>query len=147
MDESDLERLLLANEQLRLLNEDLLPQKPKKRKRKGSPSEQILEQIRERDLPRPLPEVQFHPLRKWRFDFAWPEKMVALEVDGGIWMQTKTGRGKGHAHPKRFLQDIEKMNEAALLGWLVIRVAPEMISDGRAIEWLERALGAKAAVF
>ncbi|UCC53812.1 MAG: hypothetical protein JSV68_07520 [Anaerolineaceae bacterium] len=55
-------------------------------------------------------------------------------------MKTETGYSKGHAHPERFEKDCEKYNEAALYGWTVIRVTPKMISDGRAIDWLERAL-------
>lgn len=55
-------------------------------------------------------------------------------------MKTKSGYSKGHAHPIRFEKDIEKYNEAALYGWTVIRVTPQMVRDGRAIEWLERAL-------
>jgi hypothetical protein len=102
----------------------------------------LLEQIRLSDLPEPVREYRFHANRQWRFDFSWKNvgKLVACEVEGGIWMQTKTGRSKGHAHPKRFESDCEKYNEAALYGWLVIRVTPAMIRDGRAIDWLERAL-------
>lgn len=102
----------------------------------------LLEQIRLSELPEPVREYRFHANRQWRFDFSWKNvgKLVACEVEGGIWMQTKTGRSKGHAHPKRFESDCEKYNEAALYGWLVIRVTPAMIRDGRAIDWLERAL-------
>jgi hypothetical protein len=102
----------------------------------------LLEQIRLSKLPEPLLEYQFHANRKWRFDFCWKQhgSLVACEVEGGIWMQTETGRSKGHAHPERFEADCEKYNEAALYGWLVIRVTPKMIRDGRAIDWLERAL-------
>jgi hypothetical protein len=30
----------------------------------------------------PEREYQFHLLRLWRFDFAWPEKKIAVEVEG-----------------------------------------------------------------
>jgi hypothetical protein len=102
----------------------------------------LLEQIRLAELPEPLQEYVFHANRNWRFDFCWREGglLVACEVEGGIWMQTETGRSKGHAHPERFEQDCEKYNEAALYGWTLIRVTPVMIRDGRAIDWLDRAL-------
>ena len=102
----------------------------------------LLEQIRLSKLPEPMQEYQFHANRRWRFDFCWrlPNNLVACEIEGGIWMQTETGRSKGHAHPERFESDCEKYNEAALYGWTIIRVTPAMIRDGRAIEWLERAL-------
>lgn len=102
----------------------------------------LLEQIRLSGLPEPLLEYTFHASRQWRFDFCWRESgnLVACEVEGGIWMQTSTGRSKGHAHPERFEGDCEKYNEAALYGWTIIRVTPAMIRDGRALDWLERAL-------
>ena len=31
------------------------------------------------------PEYRFHPVRRWRFDFANPEYKVAIEFEGGIW--------------------------------------------------------------
>lgn len=102
----------------------------------------LLEQIRLAGLPEPVREYVFHANRNWRFDFCWRSDglLVACEIEGGIWMQTDTGRSKGHAHPERFEQDCEKYNEAALYGWTLIRVTPDMIRDGRAIDWLDRAL-------
>lgn len=120
--------------------------KPKVRRGRGKGKtdwvETLLGQIRLAGLPEPRREYTFHAERRWRFDMDWKKEgfLVACEVDGGIWMQTETGRSKGHAHPERFEKDLEKFNEAALYGWLVIRVTPEMIRDGRAIGWLERAL-------
>ena len=29
-------------------------------------------------------EFKFHPKRKWRFDYAFPFLMIAVEVDGGV---------------------------------------------------------------
>lgn len=71
--------------------------------------------------PRPQEEFAFHCTRKWRFDFAWPEKKLALEVDGGIWQRG----GGGHSHPLGIERDIEKYNAAALIGWRILRYAPE----------------------
>ena len=88
----------------------------------------------------PVQEYKFHPIRKWRFDLAWPDLMLALEIEGGIWQTTKTGRSRGHANPKQFIQDIHKYNEATLLGWRLLRVTPEMISGGYALELVERAI-------
>jgi len=44
-------------------------------------------------------------------------------------------RGLGYS------QDCEKLNEAALLGWRVLRVTRDQIEDGRAAKWIERAMG------
>lgn len=84
-------------------------------------------------IPEPVYEHQFHPTRKWRFDAAWPERKLALEFDGGVW---RAGGGT-HQRPKRFLQDMEKFNEAALLGWRILRV-PTHKPDG-VYDLLERA--------
>ena len=35
-------------------------------------------------FPDPATELLFHPKRKWRFDYAWEEQKLALEVHGGI---------------------------------------------------------------
>jgi len=98
----------------------------------------LLEQLVEAGLPTPELEYRFHPVRKWRMDLAWPAHKVALEIEGGIWLRTRRGHGKGHAHPVRFLQDCEKYNEAVIMGWNLIRVTPKMIKDGKAIDTLSR---------
>lgn len=63
-------------------------------------------------------EYKFHPKRKWRFDSAWPEKMIAVEFEGGIWTNGRHTRGKGYEN------DCEKYNNALLLGWRVFRLTP-----------------------
>ena len=68
-----------------------------------------------------IEEVKFHPDRKWRFDFASPNKKLAIEIEGGIWVQGAHSRG---AH---FNSDCEKYNNAALLGWRVFRITTNMI--------------------
>ena len=100
----------------------------------------LLDQIRLAGLPEPRREYRFHANRQWRFDLCWKSQLVACEVEGGIWMKTESGYSKGHAHPDRFEKDCEKYNEAALYGWTLLRVTPDMIRDGRALAWLERAL-------
>lgn len=94
----------------------------------------LLYQIRERGLPAPVREHRFHPVRRWRFDFAWPDRMLAAEIEGGVFTRGRHVRGAG------FTRDAEKYNNATLLGWQVIRVTPAQISGGDAIEWITQAL-------
>jgi very-short-patch-repair endonuclease len=96
-------------------------------------------------LPVPVREHRFAPPRRWRFDFAWPEQKIAFEVDGGIWLQTDDGYSKGHAHPKRFVEDIEKRNAANVAGWCMLHATPKQVKDGTAIRWLKRAFERVAA--
>jgi len=91
-------------------------------------------QIRAAGLPAPVTEFLFHPSRKWRADFAWPEAMVILEVEGGTWT-----RGR-HSRPKGYADDCEKYSRASLLGYTVLRATGEQIRQGLAIQWLSEAL-------
>lgn len=56
--------------------------------------------------------------RQFRFDYAWPAKKIAVEIEGGIWRKG----GGAHSHPTGILRDIEKYNLAVMQGWRVIRV-------------------------
>ena len=81
-------------------------------------------------FPDPATELLFHPKRKWRFDYAWEEQKLALEVHGGIHSGGRHTRGRG------FVEDRAKMNEATLLGWTVLEVTPEHIKSGQFRAWL-----------
>jgi len=65
--------------------------------------------------PSPVREHVFHFHRKWRFDFAWPDYLVAVEIQGGTWINGGHSRGSG------FQKDCDKSNDAVLLGWRVLR--------------------------
>jgi very-short-patch-repair endonuclease len=77
-------------------------------------------------------EYKFHPDRRWRFDFAWRDIDVAIEVEGGTWQH---GR---HNRPQGYENDAEKYNEATRLGWRVYRFTGDMVRDGRALAFLKK---------
>lgn len=87
-------------------------------------------------LPEPLSEYQFALgiSRNWRFDFAWLRQRVALEVEGGAWVQGRHTRGLG------FAKDIEKYNEAQILGWIVLRCLPDQLGSTLTFDVIRRAL-------
>lgn len=85
-------------------------------------------------LPAPELEYRFHATRRWRFDLAWPDLLVACEVDGGGFVNGRHSRGEG------IERDCEKLSIAAATGWRVLRVTPRQVEDGRAVKWLEAAL-------
>lgn len=96
-------------------------------------------QMRAAGYPEPVREHRFarDVGRGWRFDFAWPFIRLAAEVEGGIWTGGRHVTGAGYAG------DLEKYNEGALLGWLIVRFTSEMVEDGRALRVVERALNAR----
>ena len=82
------------------------------------------------------PEHKFLKDRKFRFDWANVDRLIAVECDGGLWQK---GGGR-HNRPTGFLRDAEKMNLAVLAGWAVLRITPDMIQKGTAHQLVERAL-------
>ena len=88
--------------------------------------------LRAASVPPWVEEHRFHPTRRWRFDFSWPERLIAIEVEGGTWVGGRHVTGTG------FRRDAEKYNAAALLGWRVFRLTGGMIEDGDALELVER---------
>lgn len=79
-------------------------------------------------------EFKFHPKRRWRADFAIPERMILIEIEGGVWIQGRHQTGKG------FSADCEKYSHAALLGYRVFRFTSEMVQNGVAINMIEESL-------
>jgi len=99
----------------------------------GSPGEEAFALHCRVDGLTPVREFRFHPERKWRFDFAFSEKKVAVEVEG---------RGRHQAFGG-FEADCDKYNAATLLGWRVLRYTPSMVMAGTAIEQVKEALNAR----
>ena len=132
---------------------------------KGSPRAKsqleglFLQQLRIANLPIPTTEYRFAAPRRWRFDFAWPDLKLAVEVEGGTFgrtvqchnchqpvkRRTKTGwttvrLGGRHNSGKGFENDCGKYNRAALLGWTVLRYTGSMIRSRVAIGEVQEAL-------
>ena len=70
----------------------------------------------------PIPEYCFAPPRKWRFDYYFLPR-VAVEVEGGIFIQGRHVRGLGYS------KDLEKYNTAAAMNILIFRFTPAMLQD------------------
>jgi len=89
--------------------------------------------------PEPVREHQFAKAigRRWRFDFAWPAHMLAVECDGGTWSGGRHVRGSGYA------KDTEKLNQAAILGWRVLRYTSDVVQSGVAAKEVAIVLGAE----
>lgn len=79
-------------------------------------------------------EHYFAKPRLWRFDFAYPDAMLAVEVEGGGWVHGRHVRGSGYA------KDLVKYAEAVALGWHLLRVDGAMIESNAAVEYVRRCL-------
>lgn len=60
-------------------------------------------------------EYTFHPERKWRFDWAIPSLMIAIEYNGLISNKSR------HTTIGGYSRDMEKINAAQKLGWTVLQ--------------------------
>lgn len=156
---------------------EIVPASEYRNRLKKSKSEQLHDKFsfdcRVRRLPAFVPEHRFAKEqlgRQWRFDFAWPEFMVAVEIEGlvirrqwvaelegsqpiernGRIVNVKSVESKcfamgGHATPEGLQKDIEKYNAAIELGWSVLRFEQKAIMGGEnpAIDTTIRVLCAK----
>jgi very-short-patch-repair endonuclease len=97
--------------------------------KKLSPGEEAFALHCRADGLTPEREYAFHPTRKWRFDFAWPDIKLAVEVEG-----------KRHLTYAGFIEDCAKYNTATIMGWRVLRYVPRMVMNGTAINEVAEAL-------
>ena len=64
-------------------------------------------------------EYKFHPVRRWRFDYAVPAAMIAVEYQGHAGFAGRAG-ASGHSTVLGLTRDCEKFNTARSLGWTVL---------------------------
>ena len=86
-------------------------------------------------LPEPQAEYRFHPKRRWKADYCWPEHKIIVEIEGGIWTQGRHTRGYG------FMGDMTKYNFAGLLGYRVFRFTPSQLKKGEAQLFMREVFG------
>ena len=84
-------------------------------------------------------EYRFHPTSQWRFDFAWPALLFAVEVEGA------TPAGGRHQKMGGFLSDLDKYHAAMELGWTVYRTSGPLIRNGRAAELIRKLIDERMA--
>lgn len=109
----------------------------------------LAQQIRCLKLPEPCQEYRFAlehigpgkdirkrlqraGLKDWRFDFAWPDIRLAVEVEG------ITPSGGRHQRIQGFKGDIDKYHAAMNLGWNVYRTTGHLIANGKAVKLIEK---------
>ena len=124
MDLNDLAKILADNPDLAKRNQHLTKSKTKNKtpapaSKTSHLERRFLEMI---GNEKPEQEYRFHPIRKWRFDFAWPASLVAVEIEGGTYR-----RGR-HVRPEGYANDCEKYNSATAMGWRVFRLTGDMLT-------------------
>lgn len=100
--------------------------------------------ITQRELPAFEREFAFANTigRRWRFDFAWPQHRLAVEIEGLVVMRIGgelVCKGR-HASIGGFKDDCEKYAWAAVFGWRVMRFEQSQVRDRTAIDMLVRAI-------
>ena len=66
------------------------------------------------------------PMRKFRFDFAWVDSLVVVEINGQIWHKG------GHSSGSGLSRDYEKLNLAQANNWSFFVLSKTMITP----QWL-----------
>lgn len=119
--------------------------------RSGRPAVPFDLQCKANGIEVPVAEHQFAKQdagRLWRFDWAWIDRKLALEVEGGYAIQARCRCGElatckkcnapiqgggRHTRASGYLEDLNKYNTAAILGWRLLKVPPKSIADGTAV--------------
>lgn len=76
--------------------------------------------------------------RRWKLDYyfkyeyGYSENEIGIEVEGGVFVQGRHTRGKG------YVNDMEKYNEAQLMGIKVFRFTWDQIEKNKEIELVDR---------
>lgn len=107
-----------------------------------------------RDVTEPLQQYQFDDKRRWRIDFAWPDVLLGVEIDGaggggygrqvrchncGTVVRARLANGApgkpllvpyaSHASGAGLGRDAEKSNALAIAGWRLLRYTAKHMDE------------------
>ncbi len=99
--------------------------------------EKLLFHIKTAGLPEPEREYRFDAVKRYRFDFAYPDQMLAIEVEGGTWVSNT-----GHTSGTGYHSNVRKYNLAVVKGWKLLRFTTDMVTSGEALRVIEDVLNA-----
>lgn len=85
-------------------------------------------------------EFRFHPVRRWRADYAILSHKILIEVEGAVWVQGRHTRGSG------FVKDLQKYNTATAMGYSVLRVQPKDLMSTELIDLLKQTISNKTKI-
>ena len=81
-----------------------------------------------------IKEHQFYQKRKWRFDYAIPVHKIAVEVDGGVWINGRHNRASG------YVKDLDKFNVAASMGWVVLKFTQDNLLRSATLDLIKETI-------
>lgn len=84
------------------------------------------------EISEPVQEHKFHPKRKWKIDFSYPDKKLAIEIEGGVWSRGRHTRGSG------FIKDMEKYNALTEYGWRLLRFTPDDLKKQSTLDLIKK---------
>ena len=102
--------------------------------------DQFLKQLVDNGFPTPAREYHFHPVRKWRSDFAFPDHKLLVEIEGGAFTRGRHVRGYGYRN------DCQKYNNAIMVGFTVLRFTSDMVRSNEAIRTVAVVLNQKGGL-
>ena len=79
-------------------------------------------------------EYRFDDVRKWRFDYACPALMLAIEQEGGVFS------GGRHTRAVGYIGDMEKYSAAAAQGWIVLRFLPQEMLTSKTVDLIRKVI-------
>jgi len=92
--------------------------------------DQFAVQIERYGLPEPVREYQFEDTPvAWRWDFAWPQYKLLVEINGGIYQDPPTG----HRSISGLLRDYAKLNAATQRHWWSMAFDNKAVESGEAV--------------
>lgn len=96
-------------------------------------------QIKAAGLLPPVRQHYYARPRRLRADFGWPPQWLMpvgllVEVQGGVYSR------RAHGSITGVLADIDRLNAATLAGYRLLRVTPQMVQSGQALQLIERVL-------
>jgi len=89
-------------------------------------------------FPVPCRNFRFMRDRKFEIDFAWPQWLIGVEIQGGIWL----AGGGAHSRPAQILRDLVKHNLLIERGWRVWEFTPDQVISGEAVQSIAPAIDA-----
>jgi very-short-patch-repair endonuclease len=109
------------------------------RRQPSALEETLAFQLKAAGLPEFEREYRFCPDRRYRADFAWPDRCLLVECEGGVFARRGWGGG-WHQSIAGYLDDCRKYSLAALSGYWVLRYTSREIEGQVAIREIEAAL-------